>query len=218
MWGRVWGRRGFQRDDCDDGASFRGARLAARRSVPSVTGRPRCDDETPPSAAVRDPRRRRRSRRLRLRRRPPVARSHAARRSPCGHRPPCACWCSSASTCCSWPSARSSSPPSRRPRRRHGSASSRCSAKSSSTGTRASKVYRKCASVRRGRGVIVPHFYLPLPLTLAHNPWGCYSVCVRGCSAARSTKTSVSRSGKVNETIICIKLTKREDTYFFRLV
>jgi len=108
-------------------AGVLGARRRAARQ--SVTGRPCCDDETAAPAECTT-------------RRTELART-AARvvRSPCGRRPPYACWCSSAFTCRSWPSEHSCSPPSRRRRKLLGSGSSRTSGKIFSTGTRVSEVY-----------------------------------------------------------------------------
>lgn len=115
-----------QRDAAGVLAARRSVRRRRRRAVSqSVTGRPCCDDETPAERAPR---------------RTAVAITRAAR-SPCGRRPPFACWCSSAFTWCSWPSERLCSLPSRRRRKRPGSGNSRSSGKVFSTGTRVSKVY-----------------------------------------------------------------------------
>lgn len=142
--GRKRSRRCGQRRVCRRATGVLRARRRVRRHrtavSQSVTGRPCCDDETP-TAAKCDPRRR--HRRRRNRRRKAVARPRAPPPPPplpCGRRPPCVCWCSSASTCRFWPSERLCSRPSRRRRRRPGSRSSRSSGKSSSTDTRVSEV------------------------------------------------------------------------------
>jgi len=132
-------------------AGVLGARRRAARQ--SVTGRPCCDDETAAPAEC-----------ITITRHPALART-AARlvRSPCGRRPPYACWCSSAFTCRSWPSEHSCSPPSRRRRKLLGSGSSRTSGKIFSTGTRVSEVYTSRSvsyihiwgSPRRGGGELL---------------------------------------------------------------